>query len=216
MNKNTKELRIPNRILSQSLKLKQTRLLRLLATAKLHGHRCKISTLAADLHISARTLSNQIKALVKIGWAGTDGVYLFPRSWRKLSLHKRGGLYITEPPRNLKRFESLAFAKALKPYCCRPPGKSRPIEGRTEQKIFPARYISKSLGLSSRRFERLKAQTKKFRFISVKDGQYSVMGYKAEINSFKKNLHGPIVFVRGNYCVTREPSIIRVSRSLSN
>jgi hypothetical protein len=202
------ELRIPSRLLSTALSGKKVKQLRLLATAKLEGHRIEINTLCECLKIHPKTGQRLVKKLVADEWAGTDGAYLFPRSWRKLKFSKRGGLYITTAPKDLRKFEALCFAKALKKLY-RKPGGQHSNKGRVVQNDFPARYISKSLGLSERRFERLKASAQRYRYISVKP-QVKIIGKASEFVAISKNLHGVPVFKRGKHTVVPDISKIRV------
>lgn len=202
------ELRIPSRLLSTALSQKKVKQLRLLATAKLEGHRVKIDALFEVLKIHTKTGQRLVKKLVADEWAGTDGEYLYPRSWRKLKFSKRGGLYITTVPKELKRFEALCFAKALKKLYHKPGGQHS-NKRRVEQNDFPARYISKSLGLSERRFERLKASAQRYRYISVRP-QYRIIGKASEYGAISKNLHGVPAFKRGKHTVVPDISKIRV------
>ncbi len=202
------ELKIPLRLLSTALKEKKVKQLRLLATAKLEGHRVEINTLCGGLKIHSKTGKRLVKKLVADEWAGTDGKYLFPRSWRKLKFSKCGGLYITTAPKDLKKFEALCFAKALKKICHKPGGQHS-NKRRVEQNDFPARYISKSLGLSERRLERLKASAQKYRYISIKP-QVKIVGKASEFEVLRKNLHGLPLFKRGKHTVVPDVSKIRV------
>jgi hypothetical protein len=149
-----------------------------------------------------------VKSIVDFGWAGTDGEFLFPRSWRKLQLSKRGGLYITSIAKDLKRFESLLFAKALKGIY-RKQGGPHANKRSVEQKDLPARYLSKSLGISERRFERLKAQAQRYRYISVKS-RFTIVGKASDYLAIQKNAHGVPVFRKGKHTVRPEISAIRV------
>ncbi len=202
------ELRIPSRLLSTALADKKVKQLRLLATAKLKGHRAEINALCEGLKIHSKTGQRLVKKLVADEWAGTDGKYLFPRSWRKLKFSKRGGLYITTAPKDLKKFEALCFAKALKKLYHKPGGQHS-NKRRVKQNDFPARYISKSLGLSERRFERLKASAQRYRYISVRP-QYRIIGKAVEHGDISRNLHGIPVFKRGKHTVVPDISKIWV------
>jgi len=202
------ELRIPSRLLASALSEKKTKALRLFATAKLEGHRSEIKPLCESLKIQPRTGRRLIKKIVADGWAGTDKTFLFPRSWRKLKFSKRGGLYITKAPWDLKRFEALCFAKALgKLY--RQKGSPHSKTGRVKQEDFPAVYLSKALDLSERRFERLKALAQRYGYISVKP-QIRIVGKASDYEAMKKNIHGPPIFKRGKHTVVPDVSKIRV------
>jgi len=168
----------------------------------------KINSLCKALKIHSKTGQRLVKKLVADEWAGTDGEYLFPRSWRKLKFSKRGGLFITYAPKDLKKFEALCFAKALKKIY-RKPGGQHSNKRRVEQNDFPARYISKSLGLSERRFERLKAAAQRYKYISVRP-QYRIIGKVTEFAAISKNLHGIPVFKRGKHTVVPDISKVRV------
>lgn len=205
------ELRIPNVLLADALAEKKVKQLRLFACAKLPGHRCEIKSLAKALKIHPKTCTRLVNSIINDGWAGSDGEYLFPRSWRKLKLNKRGGLYLINAPKDIKKFEALCFAKALKKLY-RKLGGQRLTKGKTEQKDLPARYLAKALKLSDRRFERLKATAQKYRYITVKP-QYQIIGKAKEYAALKKNLHLPI-FKRGKYCVVPGVSRIRVKKRL--
>lgn len=202
------ELRIPARLLSTALTDKKVKQLRLLASAKLEGHRAEINGLCEALKIHAKTGQRLVNKLVVNGWAGTDGQFLFPRSWRKLKFSKRGGLYIITVPKDLKKFEALCFAMALKKLY-RKPGSQHSNKRRVEQNDFPARYIFKSLRLSERRFERLKASAQRYRYISVRP-QFKIIGKASEYGAISKNLHGVPVFKRGKHTVVPDISKIRV------
>jgi hypothetical protein len=202
------ELRIPTRLLSSALADKKTKQLRFFASAKLEGHRAEIKPLSEGLKIHPKTCQRLVKSIVNEGWAGCDGKFLFPRAWRKLKFNKRGGLYIITAPKDLKKFEALCFAKGLKKLY-RKLGGQRSTKGRTLQNDLPARYLSKALKLSDRRFERLKASAQKYRFISVKR-QYSIVGKAKDYPALKKNLHGLPLFKRGNSVVVPDVAKIKV------
>lgn len=178
------------------------------AVAKLDGHRCKISSLHKKLGIHSHTCRRRVNAIVKEGWCGCDGKFLFPRSWRNLELAKRGGLYLTSVPKNQNKFEAMCFAKALRAVY-RKQGSQHPRKRRVLQDDFPARYLSKSLGISQRRFERLKADAQRYRFISVKP-QVTIIGTAKDFPSLKKNLHGIPMFKKGKHTVVPHVSKIRI------
>lgn len=205
--KNRGELRIPLRLLKSVVAKKHIKLLRLLATAKLCGHRCKIGVLRKLIRLNDRTFRRMISKLVSMGWAGYDGVYIFPRSWRRLGLNKRRGLYLVDVPKNLVRFEALCFTLALKEICRRRGSQHLEI-GKVEQTDFPARYLSKTLEVSERRFQRLKAASQKYKLISV-TRQFMIVGAANEVSSLKKNLKDVSVFVRGTTAVAPIPSRIQ-------
>lgn len=204
------ELRIPARLLSTALAEKKTKSLRLLATAKLQGHRSEILSLCHLLKMHPKTIGRHINTLVIDGMAGTDGTYLFPRSWRKMKFSKRGGLYLTNAPKNLKKFEALCFAKGLKKILSGKASPKRPNRGRTMQKSdLPATYLTKALGLKERRFKTLKSVAQKYRYISVIP-QYKIIGKASEYEVIKKNLHGMPIFKRGKHTVVPDISKIKV------
>lgn len=202
------ELRIPSALLGRALAAKMIKHLRLLTIAKLAGHRIEIKLLCKSMKVHSKTCKNLIEGVVEQGWAQSDGKYLFPRSWRKLRLSKRGGLYLTGIPIDLKKFEALCFAKALKTLYRRK-GSSHSHSRRVKQKDFPARYLYKSLGLSQRRFERLKAASQKYGFIKVKP-QVTIVGKANEFHQIQKHLYGYRVFVKGKHTVVPEISTIKV------
>jgi hypothetical protein len=204
------ELRIPSRLLSSALSQKKVKQLRLLASAKLEGHRVEITALLEGLNIHPKTGNRLVKRLVADGWAGTDDEFLFPRAWRKLKFNKRGGLYITTAPKDLKKFEALCFAKALKKILSRKASPQRPEIGRTKQNAdLPTTYLTKALGLKERRFKSLKSNAQRYRYISVKS-QFKIIGKVNEYAAISKNLHGIPVFKRGKYTVTPDISKIKV------
>ncbi len=204
------ELRIPSRLLATALAEKKVKQLRLFATAKLEGHRIEINALCEGLKIHPKTGKRLVNKLVTDEWAGTDGEYIFPRSWRKLKFSKRGGLYITTAPKNLKKFEALCFAKALKKILSRKTSPQRPEIGRTKQNAdLPTTYLTKALGLKERRFKSLKSNAQKYRYISVKP-QFKIIGKVSEYAAISKNLHGIPVFKRGRHTVVPDISKIRV------
>jgi len=201
------EIRIPNKLLSEALAQKKVKALRLFATAKLHGHRAEIETLFHELKLHPKTGKRLIDSIVNFGWAGTDGEYLFPRSWAYLKLNKRGGLYLTQPF-NLKKFECLCFAKGLK-RIYRKPGGQTTGKRKDHAKDFPARYLAKALGLKQRRFEMLKASAQRYRFISVRP-QYNIIGPAKDFPALKKHLHGMPIFKRGRHTVVPDIAKIKV------
>lgn len=204
------ELRIPGRLLADALAGKFMKQLRLFATAKLDGHRSEIKPLCECLKIHPKTCKRMIKKLVQDGWAGSDKdkTFLFPRAWSKLKTSKRGGLYITKPPLDLKRFEALAFTMGLK-RLYRKQGSPHSKQERVKQKDFPARYLCKWLGISQRRFERLKSNAQRYRYISVKP-QVRIIGKASDYPALQKNLHGIPIFKRGKHVVTPDISKIQV------
>lgn len=202
------ELRIPSRLLSSALAGKKTKALRLFASAKLQGHRAEICPLLESLKIQPKTGGRLINKVVADGWAGSDGEFLFPRAWRKLSYRKRGGLYLTTAPKDLKKFEALCFAMGLK-RIYRKGGSPRSMKGRALQEDFPTRYLSSSLGISERRFERLKADARRYKFITVEPQSFTIVGDFREISVIRKHMKLP-VFRRGTNAVVPELSKIRV------
>lgn len=204
----TGEIRIPAKLLSSALSLKMIKALRLLATAKLNGHRSEIATLLHALKIHPKTGGRLISKIIESGWAGTDDTFIFPRSWRRLSMNKRGGLYITTEPKHLKKFEGLCFAIALKKALSRKAG-PRPERGRTTPTDLPTTYLAKALRVSVRRFERLKAQAQRYGFITSKE-QLTPVGSAKEFGSIRKHLSDRPVFVRGKFTVVPGPSKITV------
>jgi hypothetical protein len=204
------ELRIPSRLLSDALASKQMKQLRLFAAAKLEGHRSEIKPLCARLKIQPKTCQRLIKKLVADQWAGTDGKFLFPRSWRKLEFSKRGGLYLTETPKDLKEFEALCFARALKKVYRKlksPHSSNR----RILQEDFSTRYLCKSLRISERRFERLKATAAKLKFIRVKPQKIEMVGKANQVAAWSKNYPDRTCFTtKAGYCYSPEISKIKV------
>jgi hypothetical protein len=202
------ELRIPNSLLSTALQNKEIKLLRLFASAKLQGHRSDLEPLYKDLKIHPRTGSRIIKKLVERGWAGCDGVSLFPRSWHKLKINKRGGLYLVNVPKDVKRFEALAFAQALKKIY-RGRVNRRLENGKAVQEDYPTRYLCSVLGLKERRFKSLKASARRYGFISVIP-QFRVIGKLKDYEALRKHLRGVPVMKRGRNVVVPEVSKTRV------
>lgn len=202
------ELRIPRQLIYRALAQKKIKQLRLLVAAKMHGHRVVISDLLAILNIKERTGKRLIDWLVANGFARTDGVHLFLKSWQKVELKKRGGLYLTEIPTDLKFFEALCFAKALKKRYRRV-SQVACIKDKALQIAFPSKYLSTMLRISTRRFERLKSLAQKYRFLSSLR-QYSIIGKSSQLKSLRKNLPGLPIFLRGKYCVVPEISTIQI------
>lgn len=212
-------------MLSSALSKKKTKALRFFVAAKLEGHRSEIKPLCKCLKIQPKTCQRLVKKVVADGWAGSDGVFLFPRSWRNLHYSNGGGLYLTAPGslrilKDLKRFEALCFAKALKRFyqqkrknkkLNRKQWSPHSSTRRILQRDFPARYLCKSLGLSERRFERLKANAAKYKFIRVKQQEFDLIGKADELQVWKKNYPDRTFFqTKGGYCYTPEVSRIRV------
>ena len=200
------EIRIPRKLLVRSLADKQVKMLRLLACAKLQGHRAEIQPILRRLKIQPRTGRRLIRAITDLDWAGNDGTFLFPRSWRSLGFHKRGGLYIITQPKDLKKFEALCFAHSLKKLI-REAG-PRSIKGRALQEDLPTGFLSKVLGIKERRFKMLKAAARSYRFITVSPQTYEVVGKAKDIEALKKHSSGVPVFVRGKSAVI--PGITKI------
>src|SRR5690606_18700974 len=125
-----------------------------------------------------------------------DGKYLFPRGWRRIKYSKRGGLYLTDTAilSDLKRFEALCFAMALKRLYR---AKARAERG-SAKPTLSLRYVSEVLRLKERRCKQLRASAQRYGFMSIKR-TYSVLGKRKDLPSLRKNIHGPPVFGRGNY-----------------
>lgn len=193
------EIRIPNRLVSRCLSKKHSRHLRAFALAKLKGHRIKVNELISELGLNTKPGKNLVKELIELGYVRTDGHYLFPVSWRKLKLNKKGGLYVTNIQNSKQRFEALLYSHLLKKLYKKNVA-LHSITGRVLPELRSL-YISKSLGLSERRSKRLKALSKKFGFISIKR-TYTVLGKDKHYNSLKKNLAGLPIFIRGKYTVS--------------
>lgn len=202
------ELRIPTRLLSTALQQKEVKLLRLFATAKLHGHRTPLESLYSDLKIHPRTGSRLVKKLTGRGYAGCDGEFLFPRSWEKLDFNKRGGLYLTLCPKDVKKFEALCFAQALKKLYRRREGQRSEL-GRTRQIDLPTGYLCAALKIKERRFKMLKAAAQRYGFISVIP-QYKTIGKLKDYDALKKHLKGVPIMKRGRHVVVPEVSKIRI------
>jgi hypothetical protein len=196
----SRELRIPSRLLGNALADKNVKGLRLLACAKLEGHRANIKDLCACLKIQPKTCRRLAQKIIDAGWAGFDGTFLFPRSWRRLKCSNGGGLYLTIPGsfkilKDLKRFEALCFAQALKRFYQKQRKKRKlsrqqwvphSSTRRVMQRDFPARYLCKSLHISERRFERLKASAASYKFISVKPQARQTIGRADELPEWIK------------------------------
>lgn len=205
---NRAEIRAPKRLISSALADKQIKLLRFFIAAKLDGHRSEIKALCQRLKIHPKTALRLIKNITAKGWAGTDGTFIYPRSWRKLKLSKRGGLYLTTTPNNLKKFEALCFAMALK-QLYRKTGGPQPNKGRLEQEDFPTGFLAEFLGIKERRFKSLKASAQRYRYISVTP-QVTIIGAAKDFHCLKKNIHGPPVFIRGKHTVVPDISKLKV------
>lgn len=203
------EIRLPNRLINSCLSDKKIKLLRFIAFAKLQGHRSEIKGLLTDLKIEPKTGKRLIQKAVSEGLAGTDGEFFFPRSWRKLGLSKRAGLYLTDKYnfRNLIKFEALCFAKALKKIIRK--GSRHANKRSVLQDGFPTGFLCKALELRERRFKTLKANAQRYRFISVRP-QFKQVGKASDFNALKKNSHGVPVFVSGKNCVVPSASKINV------
>jgi len=203
------EIRLPNKLIRTALSKRKAKALRFLTMAKLQGHRAELSTLFEALNIHPKTGQRLVQTVVNEGWAGSDGKYLFPRSWKRLELNKRSGLYLTDPQKDYKKFEALLFAKALKTIYRAKLGGIRSNRRRARQTDLPARFISKALQVSERRFERLKASANRYKFIAV-NRQYSIIGKVQEYSALKKNLQGLPLFRRGKHTVCPDISRIKV------
>lgn len=222
------ELRIPPQLLLTALQGKEIKALRLLAAAKLEGHRSEIKPLCACLKIKPKTCQRLVKKLVCVGWARSDGQHLFPRSWQNLKFNKRGGLYLTALPKKLKRFEALCFTHALKrilsswkaklkmekelerELSSRKASPVRPGKGRSKFcPDLPTTALCAALGIKERRYKSLKAAALSYKFISVIP-QYRIIGPVRDFDALRKNLHGIPVFKHCMNTVIPEISKIRV------
>jgi len=183
--------------------------------AKLQGHRAPIKATCACLRIKPTTCKRMIRRLVNSGWAGADKTFMFPRSWRKLHFSKIGGQYLETPKnlkilKDLKKFEALCFAKALKKVYRKlksPHSSNR----RILQEDFSTRYLCKALRISARRFERLKAAAAKLKFIRVKPQKIEMIGKAKELSAWRKNYPDRAFFkTDAGYCYTPRMSKIQI------
>lgn len=202
------ELRVPNKQLAQALANQETKVLWFYVCAKLKGPRTHYNDLWQDLKLNSRTARRLLNKLLQHGWAGYDHHYIFTRSWSRLGLSKKGGLYLVDAPMNFKKFECLCFAQALKRFY-RKMGGPHSTRRRIEPEDLPSRYLAKSLGLSLRRFERLKQGACKFKFISSIP-QFRVVGLAKDFDALRKHLPGLALIKRGKHTVTPEASKIKV------
>lgn len=206
------ELRIPVHLLSNALAKKQTKHIRLFATAKLlYNSKVNVDQLLEELDIHQKTGKRLIKTIVFEGWAGTDGTYLFPRAWHRMKYSKRGGLYVTssETLANLKKFEALCFSMALKRLYRSKKG-PRAKNRSAPPKDLSSRYIAQALQLKERRCTQLRSLAHKHGFITIKR-RYKVLGKRSEFGSLKKNLHGVPLFMIGKNSVSPDCSQITVN-----
>jgi hypothetical protein len=203
------EVRLPNRLIKSCLSGKKMKLLRFIAFAKLQGHRSEIKSLLSDLKIEPKTGKRLIQKAVSEGLAGSDGKFFFPRSWKKLGLNKKAGLYLTNKYnfRKLIIFEALCFAMALKNLIRK--GSRHANKRSVQQDGFPTGFLCKALELRERRFKTLKANAQRYRFISVKP-QFKKVGKASDFNALKKNSHGIPVFLSGKNCIVPSASKIKV------
>lgn len=209
--KHSAEVRIPNRLLSCALIQRNVKALRLFAAAKLEGnHRAEIGPLLKVLSIHPKTGKRVIDRIIQNGWAHSDGQFLFPRAWRRMNLSKRGGLYMVTVPLDVKRFEALCFAKALKKILSRRASPARPDRGRAKPNPdLPATFLYKALGVKSTRFKALKKAAQRYGYLRS-EPQVTVIGKAKDIQALKKNLHGLPVFRKGKHAVTPDICKIRV------
>lgn len=203
------EVKISSHFLISVLSEKKTKLLRFVAYAKLKGHRAEIKGLLKDLKIHPKTGKRLIKQAVNDGLAGVDKKFLFPRSWRKLGINKRGGLYLTHgfTWKKLEKFEAICFAHALKKVIRK--GNPHANKRSVLQEGFPTGFYCKALGIRERRFKSLKAAAQRYRFITVTP-QVKIIGGVREFDSLRKNLPGLPIFKRGKFSVVPDISIIKV------
>lgn len=202
----TREIRIPTDLLCTALERKRVRHLQLFAVAKLlHGHRVRIDQLTEEMDLHPRTGKRIIHDVVTEGWAGSDGINLFPRSWLRLGLSKRRGLYLTDALilSDKKKFEALCFAWALRRLYQR---KARTERGSTTP-MLSVKYTCEALGISERRCERLRAAAQRYGFIRIRRS-YEVLGKRSECQSLRRNIHGPPVFPAGKHTITPAPSTV--------
>jgi len=200
------EIRIPARIIYKAFRENLIRELYALTIAKYYGcHRIELSTLQSKLSLSEKSIQRYVKTLTELGWAGTDGKFLFPRSWKRLGFSKKFGLYFAELPIDRKIFEVFIFVHLIK-RIHRRKGSPHSQEGRVRQKDYPNRYLSKVLKISNRSLERLRARAVKEKLIYV-ERQYVVLGKAKYIDAFRRNLQAT-VFVRGSKTVSPIPSKI--------
>ncbi|MEJ1241635.1 hypothetical protein WBG78_26040 [Chryseolinea sp. T2] len=203
----TNEVRIPRKILSEALRRREIRALHACAIAKINGgHRMELKALQSKISVSDRTLRRYIEAMMARGWAGCDGQYLFPRSWRRLKVSKRGGLFLANSTATTKDLEVMAFVASLKSLI-RNLGSPRSQKGRATPKDYPSRYLCKALGITERTFQRLKSRAVKEKLISVKR-QYHVVGKAKHAKALIQNLPGLPLFVKEGKTIYPIPSRI--------
>jgi hypothetical protein len=232
------EIRVPSKLLTDALALKKTKQLALFTAAKLEGHRSKIKPLLNRLKIHPKTGDRLVKKIVSDGWAGTDGTFLFPRSWRRLKLFKRGGRYLTneifidleeskKPFQDFhSRLEALAFTWGLKQIQRKKRKKKEIREGEVRTRILgelsrrnypsrylslPTKYLSKFMGLKIRRFERLKVKANKYGFIKVKTQKLWRLGKVYQYEMLKETMPDIKVFAFNGTCYGADISRIRIN-----
>ncbi len=204
----TKEIRIPNKLILASLKGKYMKELMMLSIAKLNGHKYDRNLFVDRMHFSKRTNRRHLKSMQERGWIELDNDTIFLRSWKNLNLNKRGGLYLDDEPFDLRRFEALCFAKALKTILRRR-GSLRTNKRSSMQIDYPTQYLSKSLGVSEIRFKRLKARAVKHKFIKVTP-QFTILGKRSDFKALNRNYKGIPLFKSGKHTVKPEISKIIV------
>jgi hypothetical protein len=200
---NQGEVRIPSKLVRESLRTKSTKVLHFFYSVKRHGHRAEIKSLLQELKLSPRKGRDLISRLVAKGLAHTDGTFIFPRSWRRIKVSKRAGLYLTTH-HTQKKFDSLLFAHAMKKVIR---ARSHSFKGRVMPNV-PQGYYIKALGIPRTRFQKLQAQCIRYRYISSLS-QYTRLGKANEVYDIRKYLH-PQAFKYGQFTVVREPSKISI------
>lgn len=204
------ELRIPPALLLAALRGKILQSLIILLVAKLlHNGRVRVNDLLEELSLTRRTGSKHIQKIVDLGWAGTDGEFLFPRSWHRLGLTKRGGLYLpsTELLSEADRFKAHAFEHSLwKVY--RRAGGHGPKKRRAVQNDLSLAYTSKALGIPERTVKRLRAQATKCGLLKIIRNPLIRIGHASELAGFRKHMKGVPVFRSGYSTVSPTPSSV--------
>lgn len=203
------ELRIPTRLLSEAIANKQVKALRLFLVAKIiHNSRADIRQLFEETDTHPKTRARLIKSIVSNGWAGTDGTYLFPRSWSRLKASKCGGLYLTDTEilSDPKKFEALAFTHALKKLYRRK-GPRTTNGGRSAMPDLSLRYVCDALNIKERRCKMLRAAAQNYGFISIERTFWRV-GRSGECGNLRIHLQGVNLFPSGKNTLWQTPSRI--------
>ncbi len=219
-----KYLVLPSRFSRFALAKKLTSELRILVMAKLEGHRADISKLFEKYDIHEKTGQRAIERILKLGWAESDGRYLFPKSWARMPKLAEGEVGFKRSaskeirPEYLKtkeKFRAYLLASALYGFLKEKEYIRRLREAALEKPgelgtAFPCGYYVKALGISERTYKRLKALALEFQFLALEPQRFTIVGHSSELSQLRQNMKGIALFRRGQNVVHPEVTPIKI------